>query len=282
MSNLTTLKLQHIEVALPAMACIAAQLVDLDLEGSELHTGCSSAEEPTAFFSSCAQLARANFSHASLDAPLAATQLPSLRELSVEYFTRPDPDDYGYGCEDRANVGTGPFAHGCPSCERISLHVGCGEVYHVFEDGSESFSCSTLRSLQCLRMVVAGSLCKEDWPGRLDLPAVPSTVSRLEATSDWPAIWEVDLLAVLAAAAEYIDKGVLLTELVCTACTTLLQPDRMEEGAHPDDASGGQRGRLGWQPRARAQRAPDPEALKAGPGAPARADGAGPQQLPHL
>lgn len=132
MRNLTSLKLQHMDVVLPSLACIAQQLVELDLEDSALCTGCSR-EDSTAFLSAFVQLERANFTDASLDASLAATQLPSLRELSIGGFTTLLPDE----CRDytdwqgRASVGTGPFAHGCPSCERISLDVGCGEISQV-------------------------------------------------------------------------------------------------------------------------------------------------------
>lgn len=82
------------------------------------------------------------------------------------------------------------------------------------------------------------ALCEQDWPGRLELPPVPSTLSRLEAAPDWPSDWQLDLLEALSAAVQYIDEGVQLRELACTSCTTLLRPDRMEEGVHPDDASG--------------------------------------------
>ena len=96
MSNLTSLKLQHIEVGLPPMACIAQQLTELDLEGSTLHTDCSP-EESTAFFSSFVQLARANFAEATLDTSLADTQLPSLRELSIQGFMKLLGEEYSDG-----------------------------------------------------------------------------------------------------------------------------------------------------------------------------------------
>ena len=141
--------------------------------------------------------------------------------------------------EPRANVGTGPFAYGCPSCARISLDVGfTDEIYQIYEGELESFNCRTLHSLQCLRMVATNGLCEKLWPCELDGPPVPSTLSRLEAEPDWPSHWQLDLLAVLMAAAGYIRRGVQLRELVCSACTTLLKRCREEEGVHPDDASG--------------------------------------------
>ena len=207
LTHLSHLTLWHLDVWLPALECIAPQLLQLDLFGCRLQTGGVATE----LFAACARLKDLDLRMAKIDREVSRVCLPSLTELHLRDFHLQLADAAErYGCLEL-------FSRGCPECETLSL------TFTLADDISVCKAFGKLESVELDLDPV--ELRSWDWPADPPRIVLPSTVTRLECQSMYACAYNdvedhLDLYAVLGLAAGCISDGVSLHELTLAHCAT--------------------------------------------------------------
>ena len=115
---LTCLELVRMEVSLPALQPIAAQLQTLCLKKCLL---CNPQQQPTDFFAAgWDRLELLDMTGASIDRDVGVVRMPLLRELRVGAFTFPEPltnKKLPYALILQ------PFSEGAPGCTRLECQL---------------------------------------------------------------------------------------------------------------------------------------------------------------